>query len=91
MTIPQKTQQAMFRRYQPGQLLSSKQIKDDVLEDYPNTPRKSVMPSDYCCNKWNADPASGIYHIFFFDNIENKYRLLPELDLNEPRQRDNCP
>jgi len=86
MTIPQKTQRAMHKRYQPSQLLSSSQIKDDVFEDY-RTPRSSVMPKDYCSNICNADPASGIYHIFFFDADKNKYRLLPELDLTEPRQR----
>ena len=89
MTIPQKTQLAMHKRYQPGQLLTSSQIKDDVFEDY-RTPRGSVMPADYCCNKWNADPASGIHHVFFFEQDKNKYRLLPELDLTEPRQRGNC-
>ncbi|MHB0991731.1 MAG: DUF7225 domain-containing protein [Burkholderiales bacterium] len=89
MTIPQKTQRAMLKRYQPGQLLTSSQIKDDVFEDY-RTPRGSVMPADYCCNKWNADPASGIHHVFFFEQNQNKYRLLPELDLTEPRQRGNC-
>lgn len=86
MTVPQKTQQAMHKRYQPSQLLSSSQIKDDVFEDY-RTPRSSVMPKDYCSNICNADPASGIYHIFFFEADKNKYRLLPELDLTEPRQR----
>lgn len=87
LTLPQKTQRAMFKRYQPGQLLSSSQIKDDVLEDYPSTPRGSVMPADYCCNKWNEDPKSGIYHIFFFEQEKNKYRLLPELNLNFSRKR----
>jgi len=90
MTIPKKTQRAMHKRYLPGQLLSSAQIKDDVLEDYPGTPRGSVMPPDYCCNKWNNDPASGIHHVFFYEQSQNKYRLLPELDLTVPRQRGNC-
>jgi hypothetical protein len=91
MTIPQKTQQAMHRRYQSGELLSSSQIKDDVLTDYPDTLRDSVMPPDYCCNKWNKDPASGIYHVFFFEKNLNKYRLLPKLDITKPRQRGECP
>ena len=91
VTIPRKTQLVMYQRYQPGQLLSSSQIKDDVLEDYPDTPRSSVMPSDYCCNKCNVDPASGIYHIFFFEKNKNQYRLLPELDMTVPRQRGNYP
>ncbi|MDP1971087.1 MAG: hypothetical protein Q8K42_09165, partial [Methylobacter sp.] len=89
LTIPQKTQLAMHRRYRSGQLISSSQIKDDVLADYPDTPRSSVIPRDYCCNVWNLDPASGIYHVFFFE--ENQYRLLPELELTVPRQRGQCP
>lgn len=90
LTVPQKTQRAMFKRYQPGQLLTSGQIKNDVYEDY-RTPRNSVMPPDYCCNKWNEDPRTGIYHIFFFEKDENKYRLLPELNLEFPRKRGECP
>lgn len=90
MTIPQKTQRAMFKRYKPGQLLSSGQIKDDVYEDY-RTPRGSVMPADYCCNIYNKDPASGIHHVFFFEKDDNKYRLLPELNLDFPRKRGECP
>ena len=38
------------KRYQLGQLLKGSQIKDDAFEDY-RTPRGSVMPADYCCNK----------------------------------------
>jgi hypothetical protein len=91
LTLPKKTQRAMFKRYKPSQLLSSSQIKDDVLEDYPGTPRGSVMPADYCCNKWNEDPKSGIYHVFFFEQDENKYRLLPELNLDFSRKRGECP
>ena len=88
ITIPQKTQQSMFNRYLPGELLSSSQIKDDVLADYPDIPRSSVLPGDYCCNKSNNDPSSGIYHIFFFEQDSKKYRLLPKLDILRPRQRD---
>lgn len=91
MTLPQKTQRAMHKRYKSGQLLSSSQIKDDVLEDYHGTPRGSVMPADYCCNKWNEDPKSGIYHVFFFEQDKNKYRLLPELNLDFARKRGDCP
>ena len=91
LTLPQKTQQAMHKRYQLGQLLSSSQIKDDVLEDYPGTPRGSVMPADYCCNKWNEDPQSGIHHVFYFDQDKNKYRLLPKLNLDFSRKRGECP
>ena len=87
LTTPQKTQQAMFKRYQSGVLLSSSKIKDNVLEDYPDTKRSSVMPADYCCNIYNKDPQSGIYHIFFFEKNENKYRLLPESNLHFPRKR----
>jgi hypothetical protein len=91
LTLPQKTQRAMFKRYQSGRLLSSSQIKDDVLEDYPGTPRGSVMPADYCCNIYNKDPKSGIHHVFFFEKDENKYRLLPELNLDFSRKRGECP
>lgn len=91
LTIPQKTQQTMHRRYQSGELLSSTQIKDDVLTDYQETPRSSVMPADYCCNKWNKSPASGIYHIFFYEKSDKKYRLLSMQDVTMPRQRGNCP
>lgn len=87
ITIPQKTQQAMFKRYPAGELLSSSQIKDDVLADYPDIPRSSVMPADYCCNKSNNDPLSGIYHIFFFEQNSKNYRLLPKRDITRPRQR----
>jgi hypothetical protein len=90
MTIPEKTQCSMHRRYQAGQLLSSAQIKDDVWTDY-RTPRSSVMPKDYCCNVWNKDPRSGVYHVFYFENEINKYRLLLELDINVLRQRGDCP
>lgn len=90
MTIPQKTQQSMHMRYQPGKVLSSAQIKNDVLTDYPDTPRDSVMPLDYCCNKWNLDPSSGIYHIFYYEKSDKKYRLLPKMDITKPRQRGVC-
>jgi len=86
MTIPQKTQQAMHKRYKPGHLLTSSEIKNDVVSDY-GMPRSSVMPSDYCCNISNEDPKSGIYHIFFFDEDLKKYRLLPKLDITKPRER----
>jgi hypothetical protein len=91
MTLPQKTQYSMFRRYQPGQLLSSAQIKEDVLEDFAGTPRGSVLPSDYCCNRWNKDPRSGIYHVFYYDQAADKFRLLPKLDVAAPRKRGDCP
>jgi len=88
LTIPQQTQRAMHNRYQIGQLLSSSQIKDGVFEDY-QTPRSSVIPSDYCCNKWNADSSSGIFHIFYFEKDLKKYRLLQKFDLASPRKRGN--
>ena len=90
LTVPQKTQQAMFKRYSPGTMLTSSQIKDNVLADY-DIPPGSVMPPDYCCNKWNKDPSSGIYHIFFFEKLLNKYRLLPKMDITKSRQRGLCP
>lgn len=90
MTIPQKTQKAMHKRYQPGALLTSTQIKNDVLADYPGTPRGSVMPKDYCCNEWNRDPSSGIHHIFFYEKTGNNYRLLPPMDITKPRKRGVC-
>lgn len=90
MTVPQKTQKAMHKRYKPGTLLTSTQIKNDVLADYPGTPRGSVMPLDYCCNKWNDDPSSGIYHIFFYVEDFKKYRLLPKMDVTRPRERGIC-
>lgn len=91
MTIPQKTQQAMLRRYSPGSMLSSSQIKDDVLTDYKDISRGSIIPTDYCCNKWNKDPSSGIYHIFFYVKEDNKFLILPTLDITKPRQRGMCP
>ena len=76
LTVPEKTQESMYRRYKPGALLSGSQIKDNVITDYPDISRGSVIPPDYCSNKSNKDPRSGIYKIFFYDEIEGKYRLL---------------
>lgn len=86
LTIPQKTQHAMHLRYRPGQRLSRSQIVKDVLADYPETKPRSVIPSDYCSNISNADPRSGIFHIFFFEEDSKEYRLLPEIDISVARQ-----
>jgi hypothetical protein len=90
LTIPQKTQLSMHDRYKVGELLTSSQIKNDVVRDY-GVNRGSVMPPDYCCNKWNNDPASGIYHIFHYEFELKQYRLLPKLDITLPRRRGDCP
>lgn len=89
LTIPQKVQESMYRRYREGDLLSRAQIKKDVLNDHKNISSGSVMPSDYCCNKWNKDARSGIYHIFFYEK-KDTYRLLPRIDITKPRERGVC-
>jgi len=89
LTIAQKIQESMHLRYRVGELLSRAQIKKDVLTDYQNISPGSVMPSDYCCNKWNKDARSGIYHIFFYEK-KDTYRLLPRVDVTKPRERGVC-
>jgi len=83
--IRTKIQNAMFRRYKPGEMLSSSTIIDNVLEDYPNTNRTSVIPTDYFSNHCNKDPNSGIYHIF--EKVGRQCKLLPKIDLTYPRPR----
>jgi hypothetical protein len=91
LTIPQKTQASMHKRYKPGALLTSKQIKSDVMkDDTDGIAKTSIMPSDYCCNKWNKAPASGIYHIFYYVEADCLYKLLPKIDLTKPRRRGVC-
>ena len=58
-----------------GQNFSRTEIIDFVIQTYPETNRKSVIPSDYCYNMINADPSSFKLHGFEF--LPNKeYRWL---------------
>lgn len=46
-------------------IFSREQIIDLIEQAYPNdTKRRSIIPSDYCYNFINADPASFKIHLF---------------------------
>lgn len=51
------------------------EIIDLVVHAYPGTNRTSVIPSDYCYNKINADPNSFKLHGFEFTS-DQKYKWL---------------
>jgi len=60
-----------------GQIFSKKEVVDLVLQayPYPDTKRKSIIPSDYCYNMINVDPSSFKLHGFEFIANE-QYRWL---------------
>lgn len=47
-----------------GQVFNTEEIKDLVVEAFPDTNRTSVIPSDYCYNMVNKDTSSFKLRIF---------------------------
>lgn len=58
-----------------NQIFLKEEICDLVVHAYPTNNRKSVIPSDYCFNKLNADPSSFKLHRFEFTS-DQKYKWL---------------
>ena len=46
------------------QEFSREEIKDLVVKAHPGTNKNSIIPSDYCYNLVNKDPASFKLHLF---------------------------
>lgn len=55
---------ALYKKYGSGSKLKTFEIIDCVTNQYPDLPKSSILPSDFCCNHNNKDPFSGKYHIF---------------------------
>ena len=47
-----------------GEKFGREEIKDLVVNAYPDTNRSSVIPSDYCYNSVNKDATSFNLHLF---------------------------
>lgn len=59
-----KIRTALYNEYKAGALISYSEIVKCVQKHYPEIPKDSILPSDFCCNHKNKDPFSGKYHIF---------------------------
>jgi len=59
-----KIKQALYKKYKRGAMLQTAEIIECVTIHYPEIPKSSILPSDFCCNHRNKDPFSGKYHIF---------------------------
>ena len=53
LTLPEKTIDAVHFYFQPGKILTRREIIDAVCEKHPGTNRTSIIPSDYCDNLTN--------------------------------------
>ena len=75
MLIREKIEQAIKKKYTPGEVLTCGEIIDCVCTEYKDTNPESVIPSDYCNNLRNKTPYSGKYHFFEY-LARNKYKVL---------------
>ncbi|MEI6047485.1 MAG: hypothetical protein WCS03_01180 [Bacteroidota bacterium] len=55
---------ALYTDFKKGDELKTFEIKECVSKHYPEIPKNSILPSDFCCNSKTKDPFSGKYHIF---------------------------
>jgi len=66
-TILEKVEQS-FRDVEPGTEWTTEEIIDRVVEHYPGTNRRSILPSDYCYNLTNKgkenNPALARFKLF---------------------------
>lgn len=76
LLIRDKIAQVVHTQHSPGTILSRSEIINDVCSRFPGTNRSSVIPSDYCNNRKNKDPQSGIYPFFRYLR-RNSYEVLP--------------
>ena len=76
MLIRDKIAQVVHTQHSPGTILSRSEIINDVCNRFPGTNRSSVIPSDFCNNRKNKDPQSGIYPFFRYLQ-RNSYEVLP--------------
>lgn len=73
MKIPEKVTSAFRKR--TDAVLTSGEIKSAVMKAYPGTVLGSIIPSDYCYNMVNKDPASFKVHLFTV-NTDGTYNCL---------------
>lgn len=59
-----KIRNAILSRHKSGDIVETKRIITIVQASYPEIPKGSILPSDFCDNHTNEDPFSGKYHIF---------------------------
>lgn len=58
-----KIKDALYREYRQGSQIKTSDIIQCVKSYYPEIPKSSILPSDFCCNHRNEDRFSGKYHI----------------------------
>ena len=73
LTTREKVQEVF--KGQVNRIFLREEIIDMVVLAYPETKRKSVIPSDYCYNMINADPSSFKLHGFVITS-DRKYKWL---------------
>ncbi|WP_339377285.1 DUF7669 domain-containing protein [Vibrio sp. B4-6] len=59
-----KIKNAVKVSFMQNQQITTSEIIEAVQSMYPEVPRGSILPSDFCSNHSNEDPFSGRYHIF---------------------------
>ncbi|WP_444823073.1 DUF7669 domain-containing protein [Vibrio parahaemolyticus] len=59
-----KIKNAVKVSFMQNQQVTTSEIIETVQSMYPEVPRGSILPSDFCVNHSNEDPFSGRYHIF---------------------------
>ena len=55
---------AILKNFKADELVRTRDIINVVQKEFPEVPRGSIIPYDYCINHENRDPSSGKYHIF---------------------------
>ena len=83
-TIPEKVNKAVHSRYHVGDILTRQTIIDAVCEDYEDTNRSSVCPSDFCDNITNKG-LSRCIPIFNYLGRDT-YELLPNTSFTQDQQ-----
>lgn len=73
MLIPEKIKIAVSSY--KGEIYNKREIVRMVKSKYPKINEASIIPSDYCNNKKNKDPRSGVYKIFHYISY-NRYKVL---------------
>lgn len=60
----EKIRSACYKEYKAGDVIGNKEIIRAVKKYYPDVPKGSITPYDFCRNHRNKDPFSGKHHIF---------------------------
>ena len=74
MTILEKVRSILKEHI--GETLSRSEIIDRVVKKYPGTKRNSVLPSDYCYNRYNIGILFDIHILEYCGR--DKYKVLGE-------------